>query len=139
MPNSENLSRPSRGRKVVLWAWAIAAFVVLMIVLLFVFQPGDGVHPRSKEAVLKSDLKTMREAIDKYTLDKQKPPQSLQDLVDANYLRAIPVDPMTGERDWRVEFGDVRVSPSVVAEGIRHVHSSSPKTSPFDGKPYDTW
>jgi general secretion pathway protein G len=139
MPESEHPPKSSRGRKVVFWAWALAASVVLMIVLLFVLQPDERFHPRSKEAVLKMDLKTMREAIDKYTLDRQKPPQSLQELVNANYLRAIPVDPMTGRRDWRAEFGDVPLSLSVVAKGISDVHSSSPRVSPLDGTPYNTW
>ncbi len=51
---------------------------------------------RSKESVLKNNLFTLRTVIDNYTYDKQKAPQSLQDLVTAGYLRAIPIDPMTG-------------------------------------------
>jgi len=50
---------------------------------------------RSREAVLRTDLRTIRDAVDNYTLDKHRRPKSLQDLVDAGYLRAIPVDPMT--------------------------------------------
>src|SRR5271163_490097 len=55
------------------------------------------------EAVLKEDLHVMRNAIDSYTMDKQKAPQSLQDLVDNGYLKAIPTDPMTRTTDtWVV-------------------------------------
>ena len=51
----------------------------------------------ARESVLKQDLTAIRNAIDAYTLDKQKAPQSLQDLVSANYLKEIPEDPM-GEK-----------------------------------------
>src|SRR5215472_5640342 len=55
---------------------------------------------RAREAVLKADLRCMREAIDNYTLDKQVAPQSLEDLPQAGYLHAVPVDPMTQSKDW---------------------------------------
>src|SRR5438067_1151356 len=58
---------------------------------------------RSKESVLKQNLFTLRTVIDEYTYDKQKAPQSLQDLVQQGYLRGIPVDPMTGtDSTWRI-------------------------------------
>ena len=57
---------------------------------------------RAKESVLRNNLFTMRTVIDEYTYDKQKAPQSLQDLVSDGYLRQIPVDPMTGSADtWK--------------------------------------
>jgi general secretion pathway protein G len=61
------------------------------------------VHAR--EAVLREDLYTMRKLIDQYTIDKQQPPQTLQDLVDAGYLRGgIPTDPFTGRSDtWQTQ------------------------------------
>ena len=49
----------------------------------------------AREAVLKEDLHVMRQAIDSYTMDKEKGPQSLDDLVQAGYLKEIPTDPMT--------------------------------------------
>src|SRR5499427_1926685 len=57
---------------------------------------------RAKEAVLRQDLFTLRQVISQYTLDKQKAPQSLDDLVSAGYLRQIPVDPMTRQPNWEV-------------------------------------
>ena len=57
------------------------------------------VSQRAREAILRTDLRTIQDAIDNYTLDKERRPKSLQDLVDAGYLRAIPVDPMTGKTD----------------------------------------
>jgi len=55
---------------------------------------------RAREATLKQDLQAMRQSIDNYTLDKQAAPQSLDDLVQAGYLRMVPKDPMTGAADW---------------------------------------
>ena len=96
---------------------------------------------RAKEAVLKSDLRTMREAIDRYTLDKEAAPQTLEDLINpqSQYLREIPKDPMTNERDWHVDFGDTVMSPDQSGGGIIDVHSNSDKVSPIDGTPYNTW
>ncbi len=62
---------------------------------------------RAREAVLRNDLFTMRSSIDQYTLDKQKAPQSLQDLVSAGYIKAIPKDPITNATDtWVTEQED---------------------------------
>ena len=61
----------------------------------------------AQEAVLKEDLRVMRSAIDSYTMDKQKAPQSLDDLVQDGYLKAIPDDPMTKSRDtWNTNISD---------------------------------
>jgi general secretion pathway protein G len=96
---------------------------------------------RAKEAVLKSDLRTMREAIDRYTLDKESAPQTLEDLVNpqSQYLREIPKDPITNDKDWHVDFGDTVMSPDQSGGGIIDVHSNSDKVSPIDGTPYNTW
>ena len=96
---------------------------------------------KAKEAVLKSDLKTMREAIDHYTMDKETAPQSLEDLTNpqSQYLREIPTDPMTSAKDWHTDFGDTVMSPDQSGTGIVDVHSNSDKVSPIDGTPYNTW
>src|SRR5664279_586014 len=61
----------------------------------------------AKEAVLKEDLHVLRQAIDAYTVDKEKAPQSLDDLVQAGYLKALPVDPMTrSNTTWVAETTD---------------------------------
>jgi len=64
---------------------------------------------RSHEAVLKDDLFTMRSLIDRYTLDNQRPPESLDELVQAGYLKGgLPVDPFTGSNQtWQPEMEDV--------------------------------
>src|SRR5579884_3197767 len=55
---------------------------------------------RTKESVLKNNLFTLRNVIDEYTFDKKKAPQTLQDLVSEGYLRAVPIDPITGNDQW---------------------------------------
>lgn len=95
---------------------------------------------RAREAVLRDDLYTMRKLIDEYTIDKQQPPQSLQDLVDSNYLRGgLPVDPMTRSSDtWQAVTEDVAISPQQAVPGIVDVHSGSDEIS-LDGTPYSSW
>jgi general secretion pathway protein G len=94
---------------------------------------------RAKEAVLSQDLKTMRDQIDNYTMDKEKAPQSLQDLVDAGYMRKIPKDPFTGSADtWTVESSDTLQSLDQTEPGITDVHSGSSDTS-TNGTAYSTW
>jgi general secretion pathway protein G len=93
----------------------------------------------AREAVLKEDLQVMREAIDSYTMDKQKGPQSLQDLVDNGYLRAIPEDPMTHSRDtWVTDTSNAVYSLDQTDPGIDTVHSSSDELG-ADGQPYSSW
>jgi len=94
----------------------------------------------AKEAVLKDDLYTLRKLIDEYTLDKQKPPTSLNDLVDGGYLRGgVPVDPFTHSSDtWQTDSEDVPTSPSQTATGIVNVHSGSDETA-LDGTAYSSW
>jgi general secretion pathway protein G len=94
---------------------------------------------RAKEAVLRQDLKTMRDQIDNYTMDKEKGPQSLQDLVDAGYLRKIPKDPFTGSADtWQVESSDTLQSLDQTEPGVTDVHSGSNLTG-SDGTAYSSW
>lgn len=94
---------------------------------------------RSREAVLKQDLATMRNAIQQYTLDKAAGPQSIDDLVSAGYLREVPMDPMTRARDWHTDFDNVLLSTDQTTPGITDVHSTSDAVSPFEGTAYSTW
>jgi len=93
----------------------------------------------AREAVLKEDLQVMRSAIDAYTLDKQKAPQSLDDLVQEGYLKSIPQDPLTRSRDtWVTDTSDSLHSLDQTEPGIDNVHSGSQETG-SDGEPYSTW
>jgi general secretion pathway protein G len=93
---------------------------------------------RAKEAVLRDDLFTLRSTIDQYTLDKQRAPQSLDDLVSAGYLRQVPKDPMTGEPNWEVEQCETYLSIDQNETGICDVHSAAAAPS-SDGTAYNTW
>src|SRR5271157_4827240 len=100
------------------WGFTLIELMVVLTLLLIlatmsmpIFQLAI-VHAR--EAVLKDDLYTLRKLIDEFTLDKQHPPTSLDDLVEAGYLRGgIPVDPFTGSSEtWRTDIEDVPLNPS---------------------------
>jgi len=93
---------------------------------------------QSRESVLRSNLSTLRSVISQYTLDKQKAPQSLDDLVQAGYLRQIPVDPMTKETNWEVKEEDVLMAVDQQEPGIDDVHSASSGVA-SDGTAYSTW
>ena len=93
----------------------------------------------AREAVLLEDLHIMRSAIDSYTMDKQKGPQSLDDLVQNGYLRAIPVDPMTHSADtWVTDNSNAMYSLDGTDPGIDDVHSGSEETG-SNGQPYSSW
>jgi general secretion pathway protein G len=93
----------------------------------------------AREAVLKEDLHVLRAAIDSYTMDKQKAPQSLDDLVQEGYLKAIPEDPMTHAKDsWVTDSSDALHSLDQTDPGIDDVHSGDQETG-SDGQPYNTW
>lgn len=94
---------------------------------------------RAKEAVLRNNLFTLRTVIDEYTFDKKKAPQSLQDLVDAGYLRQIPVDPITGSNEtWIVIREDALTAVDQTQPGIIDVRSGAQGIS-LDGTPYSEW
>jgi general secretion pathway protein G len=94
---------------------------------------------RSKESVLRNNLFTMRTVIDEYTYDKQKAPQTLQDLVSEGYLRVIPKDPMTNsESSWKIIMEDAGTSVNQNEAGIFDVRSGSDKMS-LEGTAYSEW
>jgi len=96
------------------------------------------VHAR--EAVLKDDLYTLRKLIDEFTVDKQRPPTTLDELVSEGYLRnGLPVDPFTGSNEtWTTDTEDVPLNPTQAASGIVDVHSGSDETA-LDGTAYSSW
>jgi general secretion pathway protein G len=93
----------------------------------------------AKEAVLKEDLHVLRSAIDSYTVDKQKAPQSLDDLVQSGYIKTMPIDPFTSRSDtWMPAQEDTLMSLDQTEAGIDDVHSGSQETA-IDGTSYSTW
>jgi general secretion pathway protein G len=94
---------------------------------------------RSKETVLKNNLFTLRVVIDNYTYDKQKAPQSLQDLVTDGYLKEVPYDPITGSNQtWQLKMEDASQSVNQSEPGIFDVRSGSDKMG-SDGTAYSEW
>lgn len=94
---------------------------------------------RSKESVLKNNLFTLRTVIDEYTYDKQKAPQTLDDLVSDGYLRQVPIDPITGSSDtWKLTMEDASNAANQSEPGIWDVHSGAEGTS-LEGTPYSEW
>jgi len=128
--------RHERGFTIVELMIVMAIIVILVSIAIPQYQKS---LIRSKEAVLKTNLYTLRQVIDEYTYDKQKAPQSLQDLVSAGYLRDIPVDPMTqSNQTWRTIMEDALQSVNQTEPGIFDVKSGSDKTG-LDGTPYADW
>jgi len=91
----------------------------------------------AREAVLREDLFKLRSLLDQYGADKGKLPQSLDDLVNDRYMREVPVDPITGEKDWTPEMGEDPNSTSG-EQGVVNVHSASSDTS-SEGNVYSEW
>jgi general secretion pathway protein G len=116
--------------------------VMIIIATLAAMAVPSYIHnvKNAKEAVLKADLRVMRDAIGSYTVDKEKAPQSLDDLVTAGYLRAIPKDPMTGRTDtWVTSVSDTLSSiDQTDSGGIDDVHSGAQMTA-TDGTEYNSW
>jgi len=120
----------------------IELMIVITIILILIGMAAGRYEKsvlRAKEATLKQDLPAMRQSIDNYTLDKQAAPQSLDDLVQAGYLRKVPVDPMTAAADWVAQYDSVVLSPEQSSTGMVDVHSNSSRVSPFENTPYNEW
>jgi len=123
--------------------FTLVELVIVMLIIGVLMAIAVPKYERSvaiaREAVLKEDLRTMRGAIDSYTVDKQKGPQSLDDLVQAGYLQKIPVDPVTRRSDtWMTTQDDAMYSLDQTDPGITNVHSGA-QESATDGTSYSTW
>jgi len=134
-----------RGRKAQgSWGFTLLELMIvitlIMILASFAMPTFHVAVVHAREAVLRDDLFTLRKLIDEFTIDKQRPPTSLDELVEAGYLRGgIPADPFTGSNQtWRTDIEDMPISPNQVAAGIVDVHSGSDETS-LDGTPYGSW
>jgi general secretion pathway protein G len=99
---------------------------------------GNGVT-QAEEAVMRTDLKEMREAIDAYHADKNKWPSSLDALVTEKYIRKVPVDPVTRAADWQTTPSEPDPTNPLDEPGISDVHSASPLVSAHTQTPYAEW
>jgi general secretion pathway protein G len=137
VPHTPNIKRHCRrGFTFVELMVVITIIVILITMAIPIYQKSI---IRAKESVLHNNLTTIRTVIDNYTYDKEKAPQSLQDLVTEGYLRAIPIDPMTGSNQtWRTVMEDASQSVNQTEPGIFDIKSGSDKIG-TDGTSYSDW
>lgn len=135
-PTRTGKSRFTRGFTLIELMVVMAIISIILSVAVPMYQKSI---IRSKESVLKNNLFTMRTVIDEYTYDKQKAPGTLQDLVTDGYLRAVPIDPMTGnDQSWRLIMEDSLNATSQSEPGLFDVRSGSDKKS-LEGTNYSEW
>ena len=88
----------------------------------------------SKEAVLRDNLRAVRDVIDKFHGDHARYPESLEELVEKKYLRALPVDPVTGSS------GTWQLTPAPEGhKGAVYDLRSGAQGAGLDGKNYADW
>jgi general secretion pathway protein G len=134
IPSGEG--KPGRGYTLIELIIVMAIISILLSIAVPLYQKS---LLRTKESLLKNNLFTLRTVIDEYTFDKQKAPQTLQDLVSQGYLRAVPIDPITGsDQTWRVVMEDALTMVNQTEPGIFDVRSGSDLKS-LEGTPYSEW
>jgi general secretion pathway protein G len=129
------LRRSSRGFTLIEMVVVISLILILVSIAVPIYNRSI---VRAKEAVLRQDLFTLRQVISQYTLDKQKAPQSLDDVISAGYLKVVPTDPMTGSANWTTDQEDSLMAVDQQEPGIVDVHSSSNQIA-SDGTAYSSW
>jgi general secretion pathway protein G len=130
-------SRQTRSRGFTLIELMIVISILLILIAIAIPSYNRSIT-RARESVLRQDLFQLRSLISQYTLDKQKAPQALEDLVTAGYLKQLPKDPMTNAADWEPVQEDVTLSVEQQDPGIDDVHSASTAIS-SQGDAYNTW
>jgi general secretion pathway protein G len=138
--NRERLARSSAAHEIRGFTLIELIVVISVITILMAIAIPTYSHSivAARERALRSDLAILREDIWKYTIDKQKAPQSIDDLRMAKYIDKIPVDPMTHEPNWEVVQEETLLSADQQESGIVDVHSASTNTA-SDGTAYNTW
>ena len=143
MPNGEAVitrSAPPNRRR---FGFTFLELMIVMAIIAVLMAVALPIYTRSiqraKESVLKNNLYSLRTVIDEYTYDKQKAPQTLQDLVTDGYLRQVPLDPMTNSSDtWKLVMEDASNTVNQTEPGIFDVRSGAQGTS-LEGTPYAEW
>ena len=129
--NSRFTIRNSSGFTLLELVMVMTIIVILAAVGVTSYQH---IQSKARETILKEDLRTMRKMIDQYAADKERLPQALDDLVTESYMRDVPIDPITGEKDWVVDMGEDTLSRDG-GRGVVDVHSAASGEG-SDGKVY---
>ena len=118
--------------------FTLLELVMVMTIIVILASVGvasyQQIQLKARETILREDLRQMRKMIDQFAADKERLPQSIEELVQERYLRSVPVDPITDEADWELEMGDDEVS-LTGGQGVVDVHSSA-RGEGSDGKSY---
>ncbi|MDX6271836.1 MAG: ral secretion pathway protein [Acidobacteriota bacterium] len=128
------MSRPQSGFTLLELMIVISIIIILAIIVLPQYQK---TVLQARESVLRDDLAQMRKLLDQYAADKGRLPQSLEDLSSSGYLREVPVDPITGQKDWNIVMGQDANS-AEGGQGVVDVRSASGDLS-SEGTPYSEW
>lgn len=132
---NRHLKTARRGFTLIEMMIVMAIIVILIAIAVPFYQKAI---TRAKESVLHSNLVAIRSAIDEYAFDKQKAPQSLQDLVKEGYLHDVPRDPIAQTNDWKIIMEDAGQAVSSSEPGIFDIRSTSSKIG-LDGTHYSDW
>ncbi|MFO0157699.1 MAG: type II secretion system protein [bacterium] len=126
------MSRARRNGFTLIELLVVLAIIGLLLTLTYprYFQTVD----RSRETILRENLRTVREVIDKFYADVGRYPQTIEEMVERGYLREAPVDPLTeSAATWRV------IAPPSGREGLVYDIKSGAPGNGADGKPYADW
>jgi general secretion pathway protein G len=134
LEQSVKLQPQDRGFTLLEMVMVMTIIVILAVIGVVSYQH---IQLHAKETVLKEDLRDFRKILDQYGGDREKLPQSMDDLVSAGYMREVPVDPITGQKDWTPEMGEDTLSREG-GEGMIDVHSNAGGEG-TDGVPYSKY
>ena len=127
-------TRPNRSDEIDLLTGRIAGkrgfslleLMIAMFILIILISVALPTYQRSvqhaRETVLKENLWQMRRTIDQFAADKGRLPQSIDELVEAGYLREKPVDPITEKAEWDEVQGEDTATPDAES-GLKDVKS----------------
>jgi general secretion pathway protein G len=133
-PNAKRKIQNCRGFSLLELMIAMFILIILLSVALPTYQY---TVQHARETVLQENIHRIENAIDQYAADKGKLPQSIQELVEAKYLREVPVDPITEKAEWNEIQGDDGFS-AEGGQGLKEVKSLA-KGEDSNGKPYEDY